>query len=68
MEINTRYIQVRGKVEVGEEYQLGEDLKITVSITDIQDSDNYDGTVDRTYKAKLLDIDWGKDYTWLNET
>ena len=57
MEINTRYIQVRGKVEVGEEYNLGEDLKITVSITDIQDSDNQDGTIDRTYKARMLDID-----------
>ena len=57
MEINTRYIQVRGKVEVGEEYKLGEDLKITVSITDIQDSDIFDGTIDRTYKAKMLDIE-----------
>ena len=57
MEINTRYIQVRGKVEVGEEYKLGDDLKIIVSITDIQDSDNQDGTIDRTYKARMLDID-----------
>ena len=57
MEINTRYIQVRGKVEVGEEYKLGDDLKIVVSITDIQQKDKFDGTVDLIYLARMLDID-----------
>lgn len=54
MELGTKFIQVRGKVEVLGEYKHGDELMVTVCITDIQDTDNQDGTVDRTYKAKMI--------------
>ena len=54
MEVSTKYLQVRGKVEVSGDYAHGDELMVTVSITDIQDTDNHDGSVDKTFKAKLL--------------
>lgn len=52
--VGTKYIQVRGRLEAEKEYKMGDELMVTVSITDIQDSDNHDGTVDRIYKAKMF--------------
>lgn len=54
MEISNKFIQVRGKLEAVGEYELGDELMVTVSVTDVQDSDNHDGTITRTYKAEMF--------------
>lgn len=45
MEISNKFIQVRGKLEAERELNLGEELEVTVCVTDIQDTDMQDGTV-----------------------
>lgn len=55
MEINRRFLQVRGKLEIDSDYDFGKDLQVLVTITDIQDKDNDDGTIDRFYKARLFE-------------
>lgn len=54
MKVNNKYIQIRGKVETDTTYSLGDELNVVVCVTDIQDKDNFDGTVDRIYKARLV--------------
>lgn len=54
MEVSNKYLQVRGKLEALGEYKHGDELMVTVCITDIQDKDNFDGTLERTYKAKMV--------------
>lgn len=56
-EVNKRFIQLYGKLEIGKDYELGQDLNPTVTITHSYDKDNQDGTVDRTYKARLFNND-----------
>lgn len=53
-EISSRFLQVRGKLEIENDYDFGDDLQVLVTITDIQDKDNNDETIDRIYKAKLF--------------
>jgi hypothetical protein len=54
MEINTKYIQIRGKIETDQEFEIGDDIPVIVCITaqEIQDQD--DGTFNIIYKAKLF--------------
>jgi len=54
MKVNNKFIQIRGKVETDTTYSLGDELNVTVCVTDIQDKDNFDSTIDRTYKARLV--------------
>lgn len=54
MEINRRFVQLYGKIEVGKDYELGEDLRPTVTVVSKQIKDNDDGSVDVIYKAKLF--------------
>jgi len=57
MEINRKFIQIRGKLEVDKSYDYGQDINITVTVTDIQNTDNQDGTIDQIYKARLFGED-----------
>ena len=54
MEINRKSIQIRGKSDIEQELSSGDDVTITVTVTDVNDHDNNDGTLDRTYKAELF--------------
>jgi len=54
MEINNRFIQVRGKIESPGELTMGDDLNVTVTVTSIERVNNDDGTIDEVYKAKLF--------------
>jgi len=45
---------VRGKLEIDSDYDFGKDLQVTVTVTDITDIDQQDGTINRIYKARLL--------------
>lgn len=55
MEINERFISVRGKVATDSDYDFGKDIPVIVTVTDIQDIDNNDGTVNRIYKCRLFE-------------
>lgn len=57
MDINTRYIQIRGKIETDKSFDYGADIDVTVTVTDILNTDNQDGTKDITYKCKLFEVD-----------
>ena len=57
METNTRYIQIRGKIETDKSFDYGQDINVTVTVTDILNTDNQDGTKDITYKAKLFEAE-----------
>jgi len=54
-ELNTRYIQVSGKMEIGEALDFEQDRKVLVTVTRIERKNNDDGTYDEIYKAKLFD-------------
>jgi len=54
MQINEKFIQVRGKVVTVSELEIGDDITVTVTIEKSELSDNNDGTFDLTYKAKLF--------------
>jgi len=55
MNINEHFIQIRGKIVTDKELNLGDDLKVIVTVTDIQTKDLQDGTVDVIYKAKMFE-------------
>jgi len=54
MEVSEKYIQVRGKIATDKTYDYGQDIQVTVTVTDIQNTDNNDGTINQTYKCKLF--------------
>lgn len=56
MEINSRYLTVRGKLEIDQELSLGQDIQVTVTVTNIDDKDNDDSTIDRTYRSRLFEV------------
>ena len=53
MEVNEKFIQIRGKIATDKSYDYGADIPIIVTVTDIQNKDNQDGTIDQIYKCKL---------------
>ena len=53
-EIDTRYLQVRGKIESPGELEYGQDVTVVVTVTSIEEKTNEDGTVDLIYRAKLF--------------
>lgn len=55
MEINSKFIQIRGKIETDKSYDYGADIPVVVTVTDIQNHDNDDGTFDQIYKCKLFE-------------
>ena len=55
MEVDKKFLQVRGKLEIDKKYKLGDDINTIVTVTDIQNKDNQDGTIDQIYKARLLE-------------
>jgi hypothetical protein len=57
MDINERFISVRGKVAVDKSFDYGQDIDVTVTVTDILNTDNQDGTKDITYKCKLFEAE-----------
>lgn len=55
MELDARYIQVRGKLEVDKELKHGDDVGVVVTVTSVEKVDNEDGTYSEVYKAKLFE-------------
>jgi len=53
-DINEKYIQIRGKIATDRSYDYGADIPVIVTVTDIQNTDNQDGTINQTYKCKLF--------------
>lgn len=56
METNTKYIQIRGKLETDKTYTFGEDIRVLVTVTGIEEKDLDDGTKDVIYKAKMFEV------------
>jgi len=56
MNKNTQYVKISGRVEVSEDYKLGDDVNITVHgcITKQEQLDNQDGTFDLVSIVKPL--------------
>jgi hypothetical protein len=57
MEVNEKYIQIRGKIAVEKSYDYGQDIPIVVTVVDIKNTDNMDGTINQTYCCKLFEVD-----------
>lgn len=57
MEINEKYISIRGKIATDKDYDFGADIPVIVTVVDIQDTDNMDGSKNRVYKCKLFNQD-----------
>jgi hypothetical protein len=55
MEINAKFIQIRGKIETDKSYDYGADIPVIVTVTDIKNKDNQDGTIDQIYMCKLFE-------------
>lgn len=55
-DINTRYLQVRGKLEVAKAIPIGQDHRVLVTVTSVEEVDNQDGTYHQVFKAKLFDV------------
>lgn len=55
MEINEKFIQIRGKIATDKECKIGDDLQVIVTITAEERQDNNDGTFNLIYKAKLFE-------------
>jgi hypothetical protein len=54
MEVNEKYIQIRGKIATDKEYALGDDISVTVTVTSKEIQDQDDGTINLIQKAKLF--------------
>jgi hypothetical protein len=57
MEVNEKYIQIRGKIAVEKSYDYGQDIPIVVTVVDIKNTDNMDGTINQTYCCKLFEAE-----------
>jgi hypothetical protein len=55
MEVNEKFIQIRGKIATDKSYDYGADIPIVVTVVDIKNTDNQDGTIDQVYMCKLLE-------------
>lgn len=53
IDINEKFIQIRGKIATDKKHALGDDIAVMVTVTSVEQKDNDDGTVDLIYKAKL---------------
>jgi len=55
-DVNSNILRIVGSAEIPEGLEFGNDYKILLdcSITSIRDKDNEDGTIDRTFAARLL--------------
>jgi hypothetical protein len=57
MDTNCRFIRVsKGKVEVPQDYPLGQDLTVHIQGTVVKEeiTDNHDGTADKTFVVKAV--------------
>ena len=54
MEINERFLQIRGKIAVDKEYNLGDDIPVIVTVTAIVLQETDVEAKDIIYKAKLF--------------
>lgn len=58
MEINEKILKLTGKVELNPEKELEYDKDITIicqgSLVKVEEGSNQDGTVNKTYKVKLI--------------
>ena len=57
METNEKILQIRGKLGTDIGFELGEDIRVIVTVTGIEDQDNQDGKITKIYKAKLFEIE-----------
>lgn len=51
---NQQFISVRGKTGTITDLNMGDDVTVTVTVVEISDRDNNNGTVDRTFKCQLF--------------
>lgn len=58
MEINQRFLHIRGKIQIDDDLNMQQDVPVIVTVTDIVLKDNNDGTCDRIFKAKLFQPDF----------
>lgn len=58
MEVNSHILKLTGKAELEHGMTLGDDYTITLNgqIVKQEDKDNQDGTVDRIYTFKVIDL------------
>lgn len=54
MEIAERVLQVRGKLNINNDLENGQDVTVTVTVDEISDKDLNNGAYRRTYKALLF--------------
>lgn len=54
IEYNEKILQVRGKLSTDKDYQMGDDVDVTVCITSIEDFDDQNGKLTKIYKGKLF--------------
>ena len=59
MEINEKLVLIKGKGCIPNELKMSEDVVITIkgSVVNVEDSDNFNGTIDRLYKIKILTVE-----------
>ena len=55
--IDERILQIRGSLNVSTDYQMGDDIKVIVSIDKIQHDDSHKGKLNKIFKAKLFEVE-----------
>ena len=59
MNLNTRFVRIsKGKVEVPNDFTLGDDVTLHIKGTVVKEelTDNQDGTADKTFVVKAVEI------------
>ena len=59
-EINEKFLQIRGKVAIDIEHNLGDDIPVIVTVTSVELKDTDKEAKDIVYKARLFDTDNSK--------
>ena len=56
METNTKFIQIRGKLETEKDYKIGDDVNVIVTITATEIRDENDGNYTKIFKGRIFEI------------
>ena len=54
MEVNEKFLQIRGKIAIDKELALGEDIKVIVTVTAVELKETDKEAKDIIYKARLF--------------
>lgn len=60
MQINERLVKIsRGKIPIDKELEMGDDLELNLrgTVVKVEDTDNNDGTINRTYIVRCMGVD-----------